>query len=64
MPTISPNCCNKSRATLPRAGRGSAHARTRESAISSKRANPMNGIIYIIGLVVVVVAVLSFFGFR
>ncbi|MEJ1160313.1 hypothetical protein [Prosthecomicrobium sp. N25] len=26
--------------------------------------NPMNGIIYIIGLVVVVVAVLSFFGLR
>jgi hypothetical protein len=29
-----------------------------------RRAHPMNGIIYLVGLVVVVLAVLSFFGLR
>jgi hypothetical protein len=29
-----------------------------------RRAHPMNGIIYLVGLVVVVLAILSFFGLR
>jgi hypothetical protein len=29
-----------------------------------RRSNPMNGIIYLIGLIVVVMAILSFFGLR
>jgi hypothetical protein len=30
----------------------------------SERGNPMNSIVYIVGLVVIVIAILSFFGLR
>jgi hypothetical protein len=37
---------------------------TRFDPLTYVRGNPMNGIIYIVGLVVVIVALLSFFGLR
>ena len=39
-------------------------ASTRFDPLTHVRGHPMNGIIYIVGLVVVVVALLSFFGLR
>jgi hypothetical protein len=35
-----------------------------QSQCVSKRAQQMNGIIYLVGLVVVILAILSFFGLR
>ncbi len=34
------------------------------AACSLRKENPMNGIIYIVGLVVIIIAALSFFGLR
>jgi hypothetical protein len=46
---------------LSAAARFIRHARRRSSA---RRNSPMNGIIYLIGLIVVIMAILSFFGLR
>jgi hypothetical protein len=37
---------------------------TQADSCSATRSSPMNGIIYLIGLIVVVMAILSFFGLR
>lgn len=49
---------------LPRVGSGTIVSQSRSPRARQSGKKSMNGIIYLVGLVVVIVAILSFFGLR